>query len=338
MDLKRLRSFVAVAELGSVSAAAEKLRITQPALSRQLQELQAELGLRLFARVGRRLRLSAQGTEFLAPCRDLVRGADALVERARALQDGESGVFRVGATPHAIANLLPGFLGRFAAVYPRVRVEAVEGGSFDQLRMLKDGELQAILSMRMPAEMAIACQMLATAHIVAVFNPARFHLAGGGIDVRAMHQLPVLVLKGNYGTRREFDAACRLEAVSPVVAHESTAPETLLALARVGQGIAILPTTARLDADQLWVRPLVLRGHAMTMDLVIMWNAQRSLTAYGRVFTQMLGEHVRQVIPPVPSPARARRRVAGGKRREQVDDVFFASSCLRKVESLLACS
>ena len=310
MDLKRLRSFVAVAELGSVSAAAAKLCITQPALSRQLQELQEELGLRLFDRVGRRLRLSAQGTEFLAPCRDLVRGADALMERARALQDGESGVFRVGATPHAIANLLPGFLGRFAAAYPRVRVEAVEGGSFDQLRMLKGGELHAILSMRMPAEMAIACQVLVAAHIVAAFNPACFHLKGGAIDVKALHQAPVLVLKGSYGTRREFDAACRLEAISPVVAHESTAPETLLALARIGQGIAILPTTARMDANQLSIRPLMLRGHALTMDLVIMWNAQRSLPAYGRVFTQMLGEHVRQVIPPVPPAARSRRHVA----------------------------
>ncbi len=310
VDLKRLRTFAAVAELGSVSAAAEKLRITQPALSRQLQELQAELGLRLFERVGRRRRLSAQGSELLQPARDLVRGADALAERARALQDGDSGVFRIGATPHAIANLLPGFLGRFAAVYPRVRVEAVEGGSFDQLRMLKGGELRAILSMRMPAEMAIACQVLATAHVVAAFNPACFHLKEGAVDVQALHQAPVLVLKGSYGTRREFDAACRLEAVSPVVAHESTAPETLLALARIGQGIAILPTTARMDAEALSIRPLMLRGHPLAMDLVIMWNAQRSLPAYGRVFTQMLGEHVRQVIPPSPLSARVRRRVA----------------------------
>ena len=61
MDLKRLRTFVAVAEQGTVSSAAEMLRITQPALSRQLQDLQAEFGVPLFDQAGRRLRLTAEG-------------------------------------------------------------------------------------------------------------------------------------------------------------------------------------------------------------------------------------------------------------------------------------
>ena len=65
MELRRLRTFVAVAELGTVSKAALRLRITQPALSRQIMDLQQELRLRLFDRVGRRLVLTAQGEQFL---------------------------------------------------------------------------------------------------------------------------------------------------------------------------------------------------------------------------------------------------------------------------------
>ena len=72
MDLKRLRTFVTVAEQGSVSRAALRLHISQPGLSRQIQELEQELGLRLFDRVGRRLVLTGEGEQLLGSCRSVL--------------------------------------------------------------------------------------------------------------------------------------------------------------------------------------------------------------------------------------------------------------------------
>lgn len=72
MDLRRTRTFVTVAELGTVSKAAQKLRIAQPALSRQISDLEQELGFRLFDRVGRRLALTSEGEQFLGDCRGLL--------------------------------------------------------------------------------------------------------------------------------------------------------------------------------------------------------------------------------------------------------------------------
>lgn len=297
MDLKRVRTFVTVAELGSISAAAQKLRITQPALSRQLQDLQGEFGIRLFDPVGRRLELSTEGMELLPACRLLLRQADDVLEQARSLRDAESGALRIGATPHSAANLLPGFLQKFAVRYPRVRVEVIEAGSFDQTAMLRRGELHAIISMRMNVGPAVTGQVIATGHVVAVFDPSHFNFSDGAIDVCALHQRPVLMLSSAFGTRREFDAACQLARVQPVVAHESTAPETLQALARVGHGIAILPTTARLDTDNLRVSPLVYREQLLAMDLMVYWSIHRRLPGYAQVFTDVLGEHVRAIIP-----------------------------------------
>ena len=82
MDLRRLRTFVAVAELGTVSKAAMRLRIGQPALSRQIGDLQQELGLRLFDRVGRGLDLTAEGKQLLADCRRAMTDLDAVREHA----------------------------------------------------------------------------------------------------------------------------------------------------------------------------------------------------------------------------------------------------------------
>ena len=85
MELRHLRYFVAVADAGSVSRAATQLRVTQPALSRQIRDLETELGLPLFDRVGRRLQLTAAGETLLARTRDVLRAAESLREEAGAL-------------------------------------------------------------------------------------------------------------------------------------------------------------------------------------------------------------------------------------------------------------
>jgi LysR family nitrogen assimilation transcriptional regulator len=109
MDLRRLRTFVTVAEQGSVSKAAVHLHISQPGLSRQIQELQHELGLRLFDRIGRRLVLTAEGEQLLGSCRSLLSQASSLSEQAQLLKRGDTGSLRVAASPNQIETILSTF-------------------------------------------------------------------------------------------------------------------------------------------------------------------------------------------------------------------------------------
>jgi|SRR5215831_5351562 len=100
MDLKRLRTFVTVAEEGTVSRAASRLNLTQPALSRQIHELQLELGLQLFDHVGRRLVLTSEGEQLLGESRNLLAHAGALGQRAEFLRRGNEGPLRVAPAPN----------------------------------------------------------------------------------------------------------------------------------------------------------------------------------------------------------------------------------------------
>src|SRR5262245_15975114 len=102
MNLRHVRTFVAVAEHGTVSSAAARLRITQPALSRQIQALQDEVGLKLFDHVNRRLLLTSSGEEFLRHCQALVAQADAVLASAQALGRGSTGVLRIGGAPQTL--------------------------------------------------------------------------------------------------------------------------------------------------------------------------------------------------------------------------------------------
>ena len=108
MDLRHIRTFVTVAELGTVTQAALRLHIAQPALSRQISDLEDELGLHLFDRIGRRLLLSSEGEQLLDDCCGLLNHARAIGEQA--LRRGDTGVLKVSASPHYIEGVFPGFL------------------------------------------------------------------------------------------------------------------------------------------------------------------------------------------------------------------------------------
>ena len=114
MDLSRLRTFVTVAELGSVSKAALRLRVAQSALSRQIIDLEKELGLKLFDRVGRRLVLTKEGEQLLENCRSVLGNVALLVEQAHLLRGGDTGLLKVAASPQMMESVLPTFLRRYA--------------------------------------------------------------------------------------------------------------------------------------------------------------------------------------------------------------------------------
>jgi LysR family nitrogen assimilation transcriptional regulator len=104
-----------VAELGTVSKAALHLHVSQSALSRQIADLEQELLVRLFDRVGRRLVVTAMGEELLGDCRGVLGQVGSLRERAELLRRGDHGVLKVAASPQMIESVLSTFLPRYAA-------------------------------------------------------------------------------------------------------------------------------------------------------------------------------------------------------------------------------
>ena len=120
MNLRHLRAFATIVDVGGVARAALRLHLSQPALSRQIHALEADLGVPLFDRVGRRVQLTSQGEDLLRRSRRLLAEADSLGERARALKSGETGILRVAATPQVIENLLAPFLIHYRRRHPGV--------------------------------------------------------------------------------------------------------------------------------------------------------------------------------------------------------------------------
>ena len=109
VTLRQLQIFITIAEAGGFASAQSRLSLSQPAASRQVQALEGELGVLLFDRVGRRIRLTSEGEDLLRRSRLLLPDVEALSERARALKSGQAGTLRVGASTQHIEAVLADF-------------------------------------------------------------------------------------------------------------------------------------------------------------------------------------------------------------------------------------
>jgi len=146
MELRHLRYFVAVAEEENVSRAALKLHVSQPGISRQIQDLEDEIGFQLFERSAKSLKLTAAGKVFLAEAKSVLQHADDAVKKARAVSGGAGGEINVGYAPSLTVQILPQALRTFQEKFPGVRVALHDLSTEEMLAQLGEKKLQVALT------------------------------------------------------------------------------------------------------------------------------------------------------------------------------------------------
>lgn len=311
MDLRRARTFVTVAELGTVSQAALRLHVAQPALSRQIASLEDELGLRLFDRVGRRLVLTAGGEQLLEDCRHLLGSAESIRERARLLAGGDAGALKLAASPQFIETVLSGFLHRYRERYPKVQVTVVESISWpDTLGMLERCEIhlgQNLLRAVDPGDARFTAHPLEVVDLLAASAAPFAGSARRGLEIERLAAQPLLVLDSSFVSRRTLDTTCRLAGFTPSITFESRTPHTLLAMAEQGHGIAIVPSAVQTSRYTLHVVGITYRGERLRERLALFRDTRRALPAYATAFCTMLTSYAREVLPRAQAGPHGRR-------------------------------
>jgi LysR family nitrogen assimilation transcriptional regulator len=320
MDLKRLRTFVAVTELGTVSRAAVRLRISQSALSRQISDLEQEFGIRLFDRVGRRLVLTSVGEQLLGDCRGVLGQVGSLGERVELLRRGDRGVLKVAAPPQTLESILSKFLPGYAERFPRVDVRLTEALGPEQSTMLERGEVHIGIRHDQYPSRFLASRTLPPDEVLAVCNASRPLGRAGQIDIRDLAPYPLLLLDSGYSIRRLFNAACRLAGVEPNIVFESRAPHTVLALAETGHGVGVIQSILRTDRYALRIVRVMHKRKPLGARLVIQWDKRRPMPPYAESFCEALAKYMGDVLPitrPTASEAvTARTQAAIRKHRK----------------------
>ncbi len=295
MDLHQLRTFVAIADHGGVARAALRVNLSQPAASRQIQGLEAELGMRLFDRIGRRMRLTSEGEDLLPRARRLVAEAQSWRERARALQSGQTGQIKIGATPPMIETVLAGFLAKYRRRHPGIEIAVVEDGGAGLIARLALGEVH--LAYVPVGDARFSGRLLYPIQVIAVLPEAHALSRARCLDIAKLAGEPLLVLNRSFASRQWFDAACQTANINPNVRLESSAPNAVLSLAEAGYGIAILPSMVRFPRRGVRPVPLVNRHASIGKWTRLAWDPQRFLAPAVETFREALVAHAQHAYP-----------------------------------------
>jgi DNA-binding transcriptional LysR family regulator len=309
MNFRHLRAFATIADVGGFARAAARLNLSQPALSRQIHALEDELGVPLFDRIGRRVRLTSEGEDLLRRSRQLLTDVESLGERARALRAGQTGLLRVGTTPQAIESLLVDFLPEYQVRHPGVEVHLIEDGGARLPSRLERGDVH--ISIMAAGNESVHGRLLCPLYLLAVMPDSHRLSRRGTLDITELTDDRLLLLGRGFASREWFYATCEVAQLRPRVILESSAPQTLIALARRGYGVALVPSMVLIPPGKVRAIPVLHRRVPIGRWMIVSWNPQRFLAPFAKQFVDEIvastrreypGRQFTRRAPPLPRP------------------------------------
>src|SRR6266536_81806 len=236
MELRHLRYFLAVADELHFGRAAVRLHIAQPPLSRQVRQLEDELGFDLFVRTPRRVRLTDAGRAFRDEARSILARVAEAAAAARRVAQGEAGALAVGFVASATYALLPRLYRRFRERHPDIALALTEMSTAEQVEALRAGQIQVGLARPPVGDDTLAVEPLADEPLVAAL-PARHRLAASGpVALRALAREPFVLFprQPRPGWIDVVQAACAAAGFRPAVAQEALELSTAVTLVAAG--------------------------------------------------------------------------------------------------------
>ncbi|WP_043310240.1 LysR family transcriptional regulator [Pseudomonas sp. ML96] len=250
MELRHLRYFVAVAEELHFGRAAERLNISQPPLSQQIQALEQAMAVRLFERTNRRVALTEAGRLFLDEARAILQRVEGAVQLAQRAQRGELGELKVGFTASApFTSIMPRSILAFRQARPDVHLSLLEMSSGAVVQALLDRQIQVGVLRPFALPDSIEAIELFRDPLVAVLR-ADHPLAAGsedGLSLSALAEEPFVFFPRSYGTGLfdQLNELARQAGFIPRIAQEANEAMTIIGLVAAGMGVSMLPESFR---------------------------------------------------------------------------------------------
>jgi DNA-binding transcriptional LysR family regulator len=291
MELRHLRYFLAVGEALNFTRAAAQLRIAQPALSRQVQDLEDEIGVDLLRRSPRGVTLTAEGKLFLEEVRDLLKRVEESVEKVRALARGEYGELRVGYAPSPTVEILPPGLAAFQKAVPRVKLLLHDLSSDELIKGLRDATLELAIMVQPSGEQAagVEFELLRTYPFCVALTSAHPFARMKSIPLEKVANEPLISLsRKDYPDAHEMmDRVFARIPTKPRIAVECDSASSLIAEVEAGRGIALTSSFFKLvTGKRLIYRPLT--GTTESLSVGIARAVNGDITPAGEKFCDLL--------------------------------------------------
>lgn len=290
-DLAQLRCFVTVAEELHFSRAAERLHMTQPPLSRQIQLLEHSIGTALFDRTNRRVRLTPAGRSLLPEARTILRLAENASLSARRVGMGEAGTVSVGFTAAAGYRFLPDAVTQWRAAFPGIELQLREMVSNDQIEALASSRLDLGLLRPPITRDGLRSRRIVREPLVAALPQAHPLLEQPTLRLRDFDHQP-LVMYSPDDARYFYDLVARIFSrygITPRYEQHVSQIHSVLALVRSGLGVALVPEAATsLRYDGIVYRNVTGLAPARPVELHLVWRADNDNPALPRLLSQLM--------------------------------------------------
>ena len=296
MELRHLRYFSTVATELHFGRAAEKLHIAQPPLSKQIQDLEAELGFELFNRTKRSISLTPAGQAFLGEVTQIFQQLDRAIDIGRKTSRGELGQISIGFVGSATYNILPVMLQQFRDRYPHVQIELHELTTDRQLIWLREGRIDIGLIRPPIIDKDFTSEVIFQESLV-VALPTNHHLAKlDSVDLSLLAAEPFILFPRQLapGLYDPIIAICQAAGFSPQVVQECIQMQTIVSLVSANMGVSILPESIQ-EAQRQGVvyKPIAASfGIEKLATIAIVWRLSDDSPTMNRLLELILEDNI----------------------------------------------
>jgi DNA-binding transcriptional LysR family regulator len=260
MELRHLRYFIAVAEESSLGRAAHRLHVSQPALSKQISELENELGLKLFTRNSRGVQLTESGRVFLVGGRKALMAVKLAAEQAQEAAKGERGRLVIGSQGPVTIAFLPGVLSRFREQHPLVEITILHMNNRAQVEAVLDGSIILGIGFYTSAleedeQEQVSTRLLLRSPVGIVCPKNRRFPKQAVAKLKDFRHEQFLTIDPEYafGYEEWLRELCkRLGGFDPHIAASANAPESVIGMVAAGRGIFVAPELAIRSREEIW--------------------------------------------------------------------------------------
>jgi LysR family transcriptional regulator, cyn operon transcriptional activator len=296
MDLRHLRYFIAIADSANMVQAAEKVFVTQSTLSHQLAQLEAELGVKLFERIGRRLRLSDSGKEYLGYAKGILRQVDEGKQALSDLRTVASGSLRIGVIHSFVTHVMPQVSAQFLKKYPHVQLKVHELTALDIEAQVEAGDLDVGFAFSPPSGFPNA--QIVGEHlfddVLALAVPKKHVFSKHKlVSFKQLKGVPLAMMSQRFATRRLLDSHFAKVGVNPTILIEIDSVDALQRLVEQGVASAFLPVRTT-QVNKLFslvevIEPKPMRGAGLV------WRNSNYRSAAAQAFAVELKNYVGSV-------------------------------------------
>lgn len=252
MELRQLHYFVTVAKLEHVTQAAETLRVAQSAVSRQIHQLEEELGVQLFVPKGRNLQLTPAGKLFLTRAEAILNNIDRSVLEVQEFLNPESGEIRIG-FPHSLGiHMLPCVIAEYLQMHPQVKFRLKQGTYRVLMEDLIEGKIDlAFISPFPENHEEVEGEVLLTEQLKVILPPSHSLSAAPSISLEQLADEPFVMFSEHYSLRTIVMEACNEAGFTPRIGFEGEETDTIRGLVAAGLGVSLLPEMALVETSPM---------------------------------------------------------------------------------------